>query len=604
MTIGRYLWSAFLIAALAPGHARAQELVITTVRGAAPPLPLTPTIIIPDLAASLPYPVQLIVAPQPGNAFPPPESAHGLALFAPDRALTSHVRTNEIHVIDTANAAIVSEFILPGFNGFGTLAVNPAGTKLFAFTGDVTGGNQLQIVDAPFSASSPIATLDMPGNGGTANARAIAFDAATGRAFVGHSTGVSAIDPPYTSIAFTIPVAGVDDLRLGQVVALSPDGEILATTAAGTGLNIVHAPFGPTSTPVVLNPPGAHALDGLAFTPDAGKIIVVDAMSGDSVARAFAISAPFDAGAQMEALPLDDDLVSSGLEDVDISADGHYAVLTGNDADTGQPLIVIEAPFTAAGMTVYPIHIPLMPDYTPHGGRGAGTARFWPTALSAPPQFSPDARFFFALEGDSGTSPLRIDVHLSHPSNHVVTIDYATVDGGGAVAGVNYIAQSGTLSFAPGETRKHFSVDVIGNTTGDLNSHIFDVHFTNPVNASISSSLASIRCAIADEENGFHYGVMTTPDHLPDGRLGAPYSLTLTTTFAGDAVWRVLQGELPPGLTLNETTGQITGTPSYPGTYWMVVNSAHTPGGYFNLTVPRPGDVIFADGFEPGAFTP
>ena len=576
----------------------AQELVLSTARGGTPPIAMAPTIIYPDLGATLPYPVNLLVAPEPDGGFPPWENAHGLALLGTDRAVTTRLTTGEIHIIDTANAATISEFVLPGFNGIGTLAIDPAETKLFAFSGDQLGNNKLYVVDAPFTLSSPVTTLILPGNGGTANSHAIAFDRISGRAFVGHSTGISVIDPPYASIAFTIPVAGSDDPRAGQLVSLSPDGDILATTSYQASINIVHAPFSASSTAIVLSPPGAQYLGGIAFAPDGSKLLVTDAASGPSVARAFAVSAPFNAGAAIEALPIADDLVSSGLEDVDISADGQLAALTGNDDNTGQPLIVIKAPFTAAAMTVYPIHIPLMPDYTAYGGRGAGTARFRSGPLAATPQFSPDAKYFFAREGDSGLSPLRIDVHLSHPSSQPSSVNYQTFDSG-AIAGVDYVAASGTLVFAPGETRKSFSVDLIGNTTGDFNTRLFDVRFTNAVNASISQNLSSVRCEIADEENSFHYGIMLTPDHLPDGRLGAPYSAVLTSSFVGDSVWRVSKGELPPGLALNEATGAISGTPSYPGVYWFIVGAAHTPGGFYNLTIPRPGDAIFADGFDP-----
>jgi hypothetical protein len=578
----------------------AQELVLSTGRSSIPPIVPAPTFVFPDVAGSLPYPTILIVAPEPDGGFPPWENAHGLALFGTDRAVTTRITSNEIHVIDTANAVTVSEFLLPGFNGIGTLAIDPAQTKLFAFSGDQLGNNQLYLVDAPFTASSPITTLTLPGNGGTANSRAVAFDKATGRAFIGHSTGISVMDPPYASIAFTIAVAGQDDPRVGQLVTLSSDGNILATTSNQPGINILHAPFSASSVPIVLTPPGAQFLAGAAFTPDGSALLVTDAAAGPSVTRAFVISAPFDEGATIEALPLADDLVSSGLEDVDVSADGQLAALTGNDVDTSQPLVILKAPFTAAGVTVYPIHLPLMPDYTPYGGRGAGTARFRASPLTATPQFSPDAKYFFAREGDSGLSPLRIDVHLSHASNQTASIDWTTVDSS-AIAGVDYVAASGTLVFAPGETRKSFSVDLIGNTTGDFNTRLFDVRFSNAVNASISQNLGKVRCEIADEENSFHYGIMLTPDHLPDGRLATPYSATLASSFPGDTVWRVQQGELPPGLTLDEDTGAISGTPTYPGTYWFVVGTAHTPGGFYNLTIPRPGDRIFADGFDSGS---
>lgn len=46
-----------------------------------------------------------------------------------------------------------------------------------------------------------------------------------------------------------------------------------------------------------------------------------------------------------------------------------------------------------------------------------------------------------------------IDVALSHAFSETITVSYETVDGS-AVAGVNYVAQNGVLTFAPGEMVK------------------------------------------------------------------------------------------------------------------------------------------------------
>ena len=66
-------------------------------------------------------------------------------------------------------------------------------------------------------------------------------------------------------------------------------------------------------------------------------------------------------------------------------------------------------------------------------------------------------------EGDSGTTPLVFTVTLSAAANSEVTVAYATADGS-ALAGSDYLARSGILSFAPGETVRTITIDVLGDT--------------------------------------------------------------------------------------------------------------------------------------------
>ena len=44
-----------------------------------------------------------------------------------------------------------------------------------------------------------------------------------------------------------------------------------------------------------------------------------------------------------------------------------------------------------------------------------------------------------------------------------VTVDYATVDGGSATPGVDYLLTSGTLTFNAGETSKSFTVTILND---------------------------------------------------------------------------------------------------------------------------------------------
>src|SRR4029079_13733705 len=51
-------------------------------------------------------------------------------------------------------------------------------------------------------------------------------------------------------------------------------------------------------------------------------------------------------------------------------------------------------------------------------------------------------------------------VYLAAPYDQAVTVDFTTVDGV-ALAGVDYIATSGTLTFNPGETMQTITVDLL-----------------------------------------------------------------------------------------------------------------------------------------------
>ncbi|MEO8216430.1 MAG: Calx-beta domain-containing protein [Acidobacteriota bacterium] len=86
-------------------------------------------------------------------------------------------------------------------------------------------------------------------------------------------------------------------------------------------------------------------------------------------------------------------------------------------------------------------------------------------------------------EGNSGSVNAAFTVALSPASGQTVTVNYATADGS-AIAGADYTATSGSLSFAPGETSKVVNVPVLGDVLDELNETFF-LNLSGAANAAI-----------------------------------------------------------------------------------------------------------------------
>ena len=91
-------------------------------------------------------------------------------------------------------------------------------------------------------------------------------------------------------------------------------------------------------------------------------------------------------------------------------------------------------------------------------------------------------------------------MRLSRPAPSAFTVSYTTVDGS-ARAGSDYIATSGTLSFAEGQEFASVAVEVNGDTLAE-NTERFSLVLTPPDSPSIGTGGAVGEATLLDDDTG------------------------------------------------------------------------------------------------------
>lgn len=139
------------------------------------------------------------------------------------------------------------------------------------------------------------------------------------------------------------------------------------------------------------------------------------------------------------------------------------------------------------------------------------------TVLDDEPTISIDS--VWVTEGDTGTVNAVFTASLSAPYDEMVTVSYVTY-GAGAVAGRDFTATSGTLTFIPGQTSETMTVAVVGDLIYE-HDESFYLHLGS----------ASANAAIA---NAYGYGLILDDDPPPS------VSISNASVVEGNAGTRLL----------------------------------------------------------------
>ena len=189
------------------------------------------------------------------------------------------------------------------------------------------------------------------------------------------------------------------------------------------------------------------------------------------------------------------------------------------------------------------------------------------------------------LKPNVRTTNFVINVFLSASSYQTIWVDYATGDGSG-LAGTDYTATNGLLTFNPGVTNQTITVPVIGNTLYEPNK-IFYVTLSNPTNALINPPGAETIVSLNGQPgylDHFNFSPIVSPQDTK-----VPFALTVTACDALNNVVTNFNGFVA-------LTGSVTSTPSYwfdfeEGDFsqWTPLNLSSSPGPYQIVPFDVPG---------------
>jgi hypothetical protein len=209
------------------------------------------------------------------------------------------------------------------------------------------------------------------------------------------------------------------------------------------------------------------------------------------------------------------------------------------------------------------------------------------TIINVPPPTVQFASATYTVSESGGTAA--IEVTLSAAAGTIVTVNYQTADGpspNGAVAGTDYTATSGALTFAVGDTSQTFSVPIINHGLYALSKTV-TLTLSDPSGASLGTPSTALLTIIDDDPPPDLATVAVTatggqfsPDPAPVGTwVQATMSAQATrptpgsdyTVSAPSWAWNFLNGQYtcPPIVTT-----LTTGVPGTDFSYMIVAASA------------------------------
>jgi hypothetical protein len=200
-------------------------------------------------------------------------------------------------------------------------------------------------------------------------------------------------------------------------------------------------------------------------------------------------------------------------------------------------------------------------------------------------------------EGNSGSTPATFTVTLSTASGLTTTVSYATANGT-AMAGSDYTATSGTLSFAPGVTTQTISVPVLNDGLYVPQNRAFTVNLSRATNALISQAQGTgtivnsdlPRMNVTAPATGASWTIGSVQTITWTNNLGSAATVRLDLSQDGGSTWTTIavsvQNSSPTGCSYNWTVAGSAVSSARIRAVWT--SDTGVFGGTGNLTLAIP----------------
>jgi hypothetical protein len=259
-------------------------------------------------------------------------------------------------------------------------------------------------------------------------------------------------------VTLTATVASAGGTPTGSVRFVSVTTTLATTTLNGAGVAMVTIPLKAGSQSIVAEYQGSGAFASSTSVPQTINVQHGDSLLTLSHDAIVAHGDPFTIVANVTPVA-----PASG------TPTGSVTVNVLDDASSG---VLSSGHFAATLPSLLPGTYPIVATY-------GGDSEFHPDNAASEIEVAARASFD-DVEVQSGGSNSTIDVivTLSAPSTQTVRIDYETANGT-AFEGADYVAASGIIDFAPGETAKTITLTIIGDSFTEPVER-FRVLFSNP----------------------------------------------------------------------------------------------------------------------------
>ena len=179
------------------------------------------------------------------------------------------------------------------------------------------------------------------------------------------------------------------------------------------------------------------------------------------------------------------------------------------------------------------------------------------------------------IEGNSGTTAATFNFTLSTASAFPISVDYSTA-AGTATVDADFTAATGTVSFAPGETSKQVSVNVLGDLLDEADE-TFQLLLADPVSVTLAQPHATATIVDDDQPPALSIADVTVEEGNT-GTVAATFAVTLSAASGREISVRFVTANVEA----------IAGTDYAAATGTLVIPAGATTG---SITVNVNGDL-------------